>query len=271
MAAIDEAKKILDDFEKSPGSGSWPHLKSADIISGARARLDDPGKIRQGAASLCGPASLLFCLILNDPKAYAWYVTHLWTNGSAKIGTLDVKPGLSLRTYDPPASKIAPVDWMTLASIRDSENAVLSYDSVDVAAGGITMPGTLSGWFSKVGIGSGKNVTNVVFTKGKSDIEDAERLRATMNHVCLFINADMLDSAKQDNKSVIPNHWVVLSGPVSFLDKDRIVFTVFTWGNGSRAVPTTGDLSLSSFLKNFYGFVSAPAKSTYNASRPRPR
>lgn len=246
-------------------------MSSADIISGARERLDDPGKIRQGAASLCGPASLLFCLILNDPKAYAWYVTHLWTNGTAKIGSLEVKPALALRTYDPPAAKISPIDWMTLASIRDSENAILSYDTADARTAGITMPGTLSSWFTKVGMGGGKNVTNVVLTKDKSEIEEADRLRRSSNHVCLFINADMLDAAKHDNKSVLPNHWVVLTGPVAFFDRDRIVLTVFTWGVGSRSVPKAGDLSVSSFLKNFYGYVSTPAKVLYNANRPRPR
>lgn len=271
MAGIDDAKKVLDNFEKSPGSGSWPHLSSADIIKGARQRLEDPGKIQQGAASLCGPASLLFCLILNNPEAYAWYVTHLWSNGSAKIGSLDVKPGLALRTYKPPADKISPIDWMTLASLRDSENAVLSYDSADVQVGGITIPATLSSWLSKSGVGSGKNSTNLVLTKGKSDIEEAERLRGASNHVCLLINADMLKTSTQNNKSIIPNHWVVLTGPVVFLDSDRIALTIFTWGDGSRSVPQTGDLSLSSFLRNFYGFVSAPAKAKYNASRPRPR
>lgn len=77
--------------------------------------------------------------------------------------------------------------------------------------------------------------------------------------------------AKHDNKSVFPNHWVVLTGQVAFLDRERIALTVFTWGDGSRSVPKTGDLSVSSLLRNFYGYVSTPAKALYNPSRPRPR
>jgi hypothetical protein len=46
-------------------------------------------------------------------------------------------------------------------------------------------------------------------------------------------------------------------GAGELLRGDRISLTVFTWGEGMRAVPRTGDLSLSSFLNNFYGYVAA--------------
>ncbi len=258
MSALDEAKDILTSFEKSPGSGSWPHLPSADVIAGARARLDDPGKIRQGAASLCGPASMLFCLIKSNPKAYAWYVTHLWTNGTARIGALEVKPGLTLRTYKPPADKIHPVDWMTLASLRDSENAVLSYDSVDKEAAGITMPSGLAGWFKQAGFSDTRNETNILLTKSAKDMEAAKDLRRQGYRVCLFINGDMLEAATQDNKSIIPNHWVVLNSAVEYYyrDEDMVSFKVFTWGNGAYTVPQAGHLKLTSFVKNFYGYVA---------------
>jgi len=253
MAATD----VIDKLESAGGQGSWPFIDRQDVVDGARVRLGDAGKINQGTSSLCGPSSLLYSLIKKKPEAYASYISQLYSNGSAKIGSLDVKPSSDTRNYKVPKDKIHPVDWMGLASLRDSANSALKYSSVDDEAAGITMPGTLADWFTKAGFTGVKNVTNVLFTKSRSDIEAADALRRQGYRVCLFINGDMLKVATQNNKSIIPNHWVVLSAPVNFFEGERITLTVFTWGNGTRAVPLTGDLSLSSFLNNFYGYVAA--------------
>ena len=251
------AMEVISRFEAAGGQGSWPFIDKKDVSTGARARLADASKIHQGSSSLCGPTSLLYSLIKKNPEAYATYISQLYSNGTAKIGSLDVKPSSDTRNYKVPKEKIHPVDWMGLASLRDSENAALRYSSVEDAAAGITMPGTLAAWFTKAGFTSVKNVTNVLFKKSKADIEAASALRLQGHKVCLFINADMLEPGTQNNKSVIPNHWVVLSGPVNFFEGDRISLTIFTWGEGMRAVPRSGDLSLSSFLNNFYGYVAA--------------
>ncbi len=251
------AEDVISRFEKAGGQGSWPFIEKEDVVAGVRVRAGNASKIDQGTSSLCGPSALLYSLIKKNPEAYATYITQLYDNGSAKIGSLEVKPSSGTRNYKVPKDKIHPVDWMGLASLRDSENLAMSYSSVDDAAAGITMPGKLADWFTKAGFSSVKNVTNVLITKSKSDIEAADKLRTQGSRVCLFINADMLDSATQNNKSVIPNHWVVLSAGVNFFEGDRITLTIFTWGEGMRAVPQTGDLSLSSFLNNFYGYVAA--------------
>ena len=39
----------------------------------------------------------------------------------AKLGRLSIEPGSDARNYDP-KGKIPQVDWLTMASIRDSEN-----------------------------------------------------------------------------------------------------------------------------------------------------
>jgi hypothetical protein len=253
VGAIDTISR----FEAAGGQGSWPFISKAEVAAGARQRLGDASKINQGTSSLCGPSSLLYSLIKKKPEAYASYITQLYDNGAAKIGSLDVKPSSDTRNYKVPKDMIHPVDWIGLASLRDSENAALRYSSVDDEAAGITMPGRLADWFTKAGFSGVRNVTNLVFKKSKADIEAADELRRQGYRVCLFVNADMLDTATQNNKSIIPNHWVVLSGPVNFFTGDRISLTIFTWGDGMRAVPQTGDLSLSSFLNNFYGYVAA--------------
>jgi hypothetical protein len=253
MGAID----IISRFEASGGQGSWPFISKEDVVRGARERLGDPSKIDQGSSSLCGPTSLLYSVIKKNPEAYASYIMHLYNGGYARIGSLEVKPRSDTRNYKVPRDKIHPVDWMGLASLRDSENLALSYSSVEDEAAGITMPGTLAEWFKKAGFASVRNVTNLLLTKSRSDIEAADSLRQQGYRVCLFINADMLEFTTQNNKSILPDHWVVLSGPVRFIAGDRISLTVFTWGEGLRPVPKAGTLSVSAFLNNFYGYVAA--------------
>lgn len=251
------AIEVIDRLRTAGGQGSWPFIDRRDVVDGARVRLADAGNINQGESSLCGPSSLLYSLIKKNPEDYASYIAQLYNNGTAKIGSLDVKPSSDTRNYKVPKAQIHPVDWMGLASLRDSENSALRYSSVDDEAAGITMPGTLADWFTKAGFSAVRNVANVLLKKSRSDIEAADALRRQGYRVCLFINAAMLNPATQNNKSIIPNHWVVLSGPVNFFEGDRISLTVFTWGNGTRAVPQIGDLSVSSFLVNFYGYVAA--------------
>jgi hypothetical protein len=77
--------------------------------------------------------------------------------------------------------------------------------------------------------------------------------------VSLFINADMLTSATQDNASVTPDHWVGLTSPISFtgIEADpasKVSFGVYTWG-GRQNVPVSGSLSIKHFLWNYYGYV----------------
>jgi hypothetical protein len=55
------------------------------------------------------------------------------------------------------------VDWVALASLRDSTNLFSDYQSHTNAAAGITLPGTLAGWFSASGFSQVENRTNLVF------------------------------------------------------------------------------------------------------------
>ncbi|WP_223281796.1 hypothetical protein, partial [Xenorhabdus griffiniae] len=46
---------------------------------------------------------------------------------------------------------ISGLDWITLASLRDSENAIFSYNQVEAETAGVTMWGKLIEWFEKAG------------------------------------------------------------------------------------------------------------------------
>ena len=74
------------------------------------------------------------------PHLYTQYVIDLYRTGEARIGDLHVKPSAGCRAYQSPRDKIHPVDWIALASLRDSENSFLDYSSANDTAAGITIP-----------------------------------------------------------------------------------------------------------------------------------
>jgi hypothetical protein len=249
------AESLIDAFAAGSGSGAFPNVARGDVVDGLRARVADPQTQNQKASSLCGPSALLYCLLNDNPEVYVQYVVDLYTTGRANLGTLTVQPGTDCRRYRPPPDKIAAVDWIALASLRDSDNSILDYESVDDTAAGITMPHSLAAWFRALGYGDVRNVTNVFFTKDRSDIDACDQLQTHGRWVCLFINAQMLEAHTDESRSFTPDHWVVLESDASVVG-DALSISVYTWGD-IRRVPFAGTLAVNHFCRNFYGYVSA--------------
>ena len=131
----------------------------------------------QGRTSLCGPASFFYCLQMDRPDVYKQAAIELWMQGKTKIGTLDITPGDGCKHpkgsfYFSGSERISGLDWITLASLRDSENSIMSYDDIDDEVAGITMWGKITEWFEKSGYA--KIYTNVGL--GRCSIEDVARL-----------------------------------------------------------------------------------------------
>lgn len=253
------ALSLIDKFPPVPKGKPFPQIKLEDVIAGLRDRVNDPQTQDQGAASLCGPAALFYCLLNFKPELYVQYVIDLYTKGEARIGKLKVDPSLSCRAYLPPAGKIAPVDWIALASLRDSENTVLDYSSVDDTVSGITRPGTLASWFNDIGYTSVRNETNFYFCKGKKEVDAAGNAVRQDHAVCLLVNDNILYPARQKQKSTFCNHWIVLD-EAQKLPGNQVAISVYSWGKASRRIPSAGSLSADEFSRNFYGYVAAIPK-----------
>ena len=99
-------------------------------------------------------------------------------------------------------------------------------------------------------------MTNLVLTKDQANIEKADWYRSMSGYrVCLLIDSDMLKAAKQNNKSLYPDHWVTLTEPVSIKD-GMFKTSVHSWGN-IMPIPELGTMTLNVFLRNYYGYVAA--------------
>jgi hypothetical protein len=252
------AADMVCDFLRRSGRSAFPNLDRDDVGIGLLMRIANPGVIRQGDSSLCGPTALVFNVASDQPVQYARYAIDLYEKGKATIGRLSVEPRKVVRSYSPPIGSIHPTDWLTTASLRDSENGFFPYGSVEKEFAGMTLPGDLADWFRKAGYSDVREETNLKFTKGAGAIDDANRLYGDHYHVCLFINSQMLKAKEQTESSHVPDHWVVLRSPIT-RSGGKVRLTVFTWGQGDYQIPKGDDLSEGDFLNNFYGHVAAKA------------
>lgn len=235
-------------------SQAYPNIQRTDMVSGLTLRLKSPRRIDQANTSLCGAASLMYCLATHKDAMYAQYVVELYNTGKSTIGKLTVEPGSDCKEYKPSTSQgIHPVDWVALASLRDSENDAFDYAQPSDEVGGITMPGDLVDWFKDAGFSQDANITNVVFTKGEATIKEMAKRFDQQHSVCMFINSIMLSDPTED--SWTPDHWVVVTSAVAVKDK-RVTLSVFTWGDIK-----TIDLPKDDFCENYYGFISSTTKS----------
>lgn len=233
---VTEAEKTLDDFECSiaqdrvfndrdyPRGSPGDPFEKQQILEQLRVRVARahgrpitsqmrlPTYPDQDRTSLCGTAAFFYALLRDRPDLYAQSIIELWEKGETTIGRLYIKPSHACRNPKnfsrlAPGDRIPAIDWISLASLRDSENGLLNYDSPDDQAPGITFPGALESWFVKAG-------ASVVFDNIQLGSASLGRLLDLLgflgptHHVVSLVNAAMVDGGVGVGK----NHWIVWEG-----------------------------------------------------------
>lgn len=212
----------------------------------------------QDEASLCGPAAFYYCLLKDRPDLYENMTWQLWKNGKTKLNNLIIKPSNDCRNIKS-IKGINGLDWITLASLRDSSNALMDYDAVSDEAPGITMPSDFNKWFYKVGSKCLMDNTNLFFSKGLKELVELNSSFEKGNHVLLFIAHKIIRKAQKKNSK---DHWVVLTSPIKVNKKsitinsglnEEIETLFFTWGGieGFKYITT-----LREFIEHFYGGIA---------------
>ena len=255
MSTLKErALALIPPFLSRRTAGVFFFISRKGLAKQLTERINNPGKINQHASSLCGPAALLYSTAHFNPVMYAKFAIDLYERGRGRLGKLNINPGSDVRRSRVKAG-MPSLDWMMLASIRDSKNWVLDYQKASNAFAGITFPGTLAGWFKKAGYRRVINETNLLATKGIGNVSSANQYFYRKYKVCLFINTNMIQKPWGET-SAFPDHWVVLASGISVLPK-TVSFKIFTWGKPEMRVPSAGRrLPRKSFLGNYYGFVA---------------
>ncbi|MFQ1013633.1 hypothetical protein ACFX2U_12465 [Gilliamella apicola] len=213
------------------------------------AKMDYPD---QDQAMLCGPAAFFYCLLIDRPDLYKQMVKELWESGKTKIGTLKLEPSYDCRhptkffRKEPPEylPKVPAIDWITLASLRDTENSFFDFDSPDDQIPGITTAGDLKTWFKKAGAEIIYEInTNIVnhITGPKLTLKDLCSLNSYVRkdtHVVMLITSRMFDTRVP---IATKNHWIVWADKLKLINGHEVTeqtlltelveLICFSWGS----------------------------------------
>lgn len=233
----------------------------------------------QKRTMLCGPAAFTYCLMMDRFDLYQQAIWDLWETGKTRIGSLvitasdEVKKPVDLFGLDDNGIeeiKIPAIDWIFMASLRDSSNNIMNYNKVSDAASAITMWGVMREWFSAVGA---KNTfSNISLSHSNlTDISALNDFVDTVNystHIVALVSAKMMRGADTSFK----DHWVVWESglettkitqtdaaklPSTIVSKktsvnENVMLKLFTWGE-VRTNRLNKDLTLDDFLNCSFG------------------
>ena len=228
----------------------------------ASSPLNPPALPDQSTTSLCGPATFFYALLMDRPDLYTQAIIDLWETGETTIGTLHIKPSHGACNPKNFSEKnendrIWAIDWISLASLRDSENMFLDYDSPLDQLAGITLPGKIADWFTKAG--ASVVFENVQYTSHLNQQQLVELFGHIdpQHHVATLIGAGMLENGEGSSK----NHWITweqgpatAEGEVTPTTAPGAAITgsqLFTWGQVGHLLAK--NLTLQSLLKHLYG------------------
>jgi hypothetical protein len=198
--------------------------------------------------------AFLYNLASDKPLDYAGFAIKLYENGSSKIGDMLIEPSKGCRNYSPPMA-MSPADWLTAASLRDSENWWFDVDDADVGFSAGTSIGEIEKWFERAGYNDVESEDHLVRNLNESDLALLNRYFGEGRRVVLRINSKLLYAATQSETTHKGNHVVVLRSPIAY-SPQTVFLTVYTWGRGNFRIPQGGTLSEADFLNDLYGYVA---------------
>jgi hypothetical protein len=212
----DPVGAALTAFQNSTQAGLWPKLSKTTILSELRARVNNPFRVSQGSKPLCGPAAIVFELARRNPARYIYYCRDLFERGTLYGYRHSVSASAHLRNSRV-ASTMSQVDWMLMATLRESENWIigneLDADSGTVAMG-VTTPGEMVEWTENIlGCRNVDHERSLIF--GEVDaLREGRDAVAAGGVAFLLIDTDLLPDQGNPILS-IPEHWVSLLGNVT--------------------------------------------------------
>lgn len=249
----ERAREIVRWFKSRRGKAAFPNANRRAVARGLLARIDKPWLISQRNSSLCGPTALIYGMAKREPDRYAMFVIDLFEHGRARLGKRRIRPSAECRNSKP--KKVAAVDWIPLASLRDSMNVFLEVEGPENwlhEAASITTGSALAEWFTSAGYSDVKDEasTLAMFTQDKENLDKANHFVQQKYHVCLLLDPDVLGN----KDTVYQRHWVVLDEKMAFSQEGlntMVEFRIFSWGNKK-----TYSKALPYLLDNYYGFVA---------------
>lgn len=250
---VQAAMSAIEEFEQSSAAGVWACLDKATIISQMRSRISDPFQVNQGGQPFCGPASVLFELVRKQPSRYVQICQSLFESGGFQGTKLWIRADEQLRGNTDRNLRMSQVDWMVLATLRESENLLFPVEpnAPDLIRNlaGMTKSWEIKGWIQEL-LGYPKTAYHQAYL-----FNDVAAMNASIAAIQAGGVAMLLITAEgllQENPPPIPfpSHWVTLLGNFE-VKGDRVSFDIYTW---SQKVTVQTDVE--SFKKYFWAGVT---------------
>jgi hypothetical protein len=214
---------------------------------------------------LCGPAAFYYCLMMDRFDVYEQLVWNLWSHGKAMLGSFLIQPSMStMKVNDLFAGmdhpRVSAVDWITMASLRDSSNNLLKYESVGDKTSAITLWSDIEKWM--LNAGAHKIFSNI--SMYHSNLSDICKLNSLVNndvHIFSLISAGML---QQGADVPFKDHWIVWDGQLKLVNggninnetnlEELVSLRLFSWGE-VKDNSLRESLTLGEFLRHTFGGV----------------
>ena len=249
------AADLIFSFMKRMGQNYFPKLDRDEVGIDLLLRVSNPNILNQRTAGICGPMAFLYSLAFDSPAVYAKYAIDLYEKGKAVLGHLTIDPSSDCRQYAPPRPMSA-ADWLTGASLRDSENFWYNYSSIGDDDSGTHLE-EMAQWFEKAGYTDVHYENNTFYSLKLNNIDVVNRYYKAGYRIVLRINAKLLYPETQNEKSSKGNHVVILRSPIS-ISGNTISLKIYTWAEILRPIPAPNtQMSPSGFLEHWYGYVVA--------------
>jgi hypothetical protein len=227
----------------NPSDITDQRLAFVDALDKRRA---EPWRINQRGANLCGPACFMLSIAKEDPDEYGKFVLGLAMHGEGKIGGLTARPENAGKVEL--FGKIAPVDWVALAGIRDDSGSQMT--SVGTGIGGMTLGAPLKRWFDETGMfREVHNYANGVFGASGGSLDGLLKINEFgAGYACLLLRARIVRPSMSGNVFTA-DHWVLMVDSNCNPDKD--IEIKLPSGLPEKPTPLGSEIVTNDFTERF--------------------
>jgi hypothetical protein len=227
----------IEQFVQSNQASAWSCLDKTEVLTGMLARLRDPFQVKQGSQPFCGPAVVVFELIRKQPERYVQLCRELFEQGTFLGRHRPIVASKRLRTCKGDL-RIAQVDWLVLATLRDRTNWVVPVDpnapKLIQNLAGITVPWDVTGWMKNLLDYDEVRHYHTPFGGELATLQRAQQAIDQGGVAMALIDMGLLDYKVPCFS--YPNHWVSLLGNVQL--EERACLNCYSWG---REIALQGD------------------------------
>lgn len=209
---------------------AFPNVNKAAVLADAAHIINNPlASIAQGQTGACGPATAEVQLVSRDPGRFVDSVRSI-----ADYGSFTTPDGTTYSAHtelrnSAPNPTVTPANWLFLATLKDSGNAVRITGSTGADdAAWISSPADVDNWLAHV-VGLPMTTATAIvrpFTYGETVMPGANSVLQGGGAVVLLVDSSLVGN----DPGLIsePNHYVNLLSWSS--TASTVTFRVATWG-----------------------------------------